>query len=221
MKTTNLTFAFLILCFNLFFTAGTFSQLSNFGIKGGINISNSDFGNDLLDDKSENKTGFNAGLFYDFLNFTNVSFSAETEYSQKGFENEYITADKNGNVITSETIHSNLNYIDAAVLVKFFLETKNVNPYLSLGPVLGFYAGYSVSSSVSNDTLFSNNSILEDLKSPSLGIEAGIGAEFKKILPVSIIAEIRYNLDLTNSYTSDNVKFKNELFEFDLGIKFK
>jgi hypothetical protein len=141
MKTIKLILAVIISCNFLFFVNYSFCQLKNFGIKGGLNLSNVNFDNPTLDDYAKNYSGFNVDIFYDFLNFKNVSLSAEAGYSQKGYKFELINIDINGNTTGSENISYNLNYIETSVLGKFFLNTKYVNPYLSIGAVLGFYTG--------------------------------------------------------------------------------
>jgi Outer membrane protein beta-barrel domain len=219
MKTTTQTFAFLVLCFSLFFAGNSYCQLRNLGIKGGLNLSNINLDNKTLDDYPKNRSGFNVDLFYDFLNLKNVALSAEAGYSQKGYKSETINYDMNGNTTGTENISYSLNYIETSVLGKFFLNTKYVNPYLSLGPVWGFYTGYSVSSDGPNIDLYKNNVVLEDLKPQVLGLLIGAGSELKNILPVLLIIEIRYNLDLTNSFSNGNIKFSNKLLEFNLGIK--
>jgi hypothetical protein len=62
--------------------------------------------------------------------------------------------------------------------------------------------------------------LLEDLKSPVLGLLIGAGSEFKNILPVPLILEMRYNIDLTNSYNNSYIIYRNKVLEFNIGARF-
>ena len=66
----------------------SFSQLKNFGIKGGLNLSNAELDYTGYNFQRDFKTGFNIYLTYDVLNFKNVIISGEAGYSQKGYNNE-------------------------------------------------------------------------------------------------------------------------------------
>lgn len=220
MKSIKQISGLITLCSIMLFVNNSFGQLKNFGIKGGLNLSDVNFNNEIFDNVFKNRIGFNVQVFYDFLSYRNVSISGEAGYSQKGFENDYITSDENGNEISREVIHSKLNYISTDILARFSLNSSSVNPYLSIGPVLGFYTGYSISSSGPNDTLFQENELLENLKSPTFGLIVGAGTEFKTLLPATLILEVRYNLDLTNSSDVSTLELKNKVFEFNAGIKF-
>ncbi|MDQ3018996.1 MAG: PorT family protein [Bacteroidota bacterium] len=218
MKTIKQIFVVVIFC-SMFFVNNSFGQLKNFGIKGGLNLSNVNY-EVIYDLYTENKIGFNVQIFYDFLNYTNVSLSAETGYSQKGFDFNYPITNEIGEAISSETIHTKLNYINTDILARFSLNSKTVNPYISIGPVVGFYTGYSISSSGPNDTLFQVNILLENLKSPAFGLILGAGTEFKNLMSATLIAEVRYNFDFTNSSDLGAVNFKNKVVEFNAGIIF-
>lgn len=226
MKTKTLLFisVFLLL------SNVSFSQLKNIGIKGGLNLSNADLESDLfskIDLYSDNKTGFNIYLTYDFLNFSSIMITGEAGYSQKGYNEKLTVTDEFGNELGSYIIYNRLNYIDINAIAEIFiLRNKTVCPYFSLGPVVSIYTGYNSSSSYApyDSILNANgdeNPLLEKLKSPVLGMISGAGVEINKVIPQTIIAEVRYNLDLTNSFNNGYLKFKrNYLWQFNLGVKF-
>jgi hypothetical protein len=222
MKTKTLFFiSILLLLSNV-----SFSQLKNFGIKGGLNLSNAELESEFYSNFSgmKNKTGFNVYLTYDFLNCTNIILTGEAGYSQKGFNEENPLTDEFGNDIGTWTIYNRLNYIDVNAIAEFILRNKSVSPYFSLGPVISFYTGYNTSTTLTSfepQILEYEDQTLGNLKSPILGFIAGAGIEINKVIPQTIITEVRYNFDLTNSFNNGYLNYKrNYLWQFNLGVKF-
>lgn len=207
----------------LFFSNISYSQLSNFGIKGGLNLSNAELDYTGFNYQPDNKTGFNVYLTYDFFNFKNVVISGEAGYSQKGYNDEIIVTNEFGEVGGSYSFYNRLNYIDINAIAAFLLRYKSVSPYFSFGPVLSFYTGYDLSASGKYDSLYQNyeSPLFEKLKTSVIGLTAGAGIEINKVIPQTIITEVRYNFDLTNSFNNGFLNYKrNYLWQFNLGVKF-
>ena len=122
----------------LFFSNISYSQLSNFGIKGGLNLSNAELDYTGFNYQPDNKTGFNVYLTYDFFNFKNVVISGEAGYSQKGYNDEIIVTNEFGEVGGSYSFYNRLNYIDINAIAAFLLRYKSVSTYYSFGPVLSY-----------------------------------------------------------------------------------
>lgn len=226
MKNSKLNFGFFTVIFSivvLFFCELSFAQIKNIGIKGGLNYSNAEFKYTKFGEPDfDSKSGFNVYLFYDFLNLKNVIFSGEIGYNQKGF-NQTISAEVTGLPELNYTLYSRLGYFDINAMTQFILPGASVSPYISVGPVLSFKTyGKATSSNVQGDSLVvpSANLLLDDLKSPVLGIIGGFGIQINKVIPQTIILEIRYNADLTNSYRSSGLNYvRNYLWQFNLGFK--
>ena len=88
---------------------------------------------------------------------------------------------------------------------------------------MSFYTGYKVSASGGKDSLYQNyeDPLFEKLKSPVLGLITGAGVEINNVIPQTIIAEVRYNFDLTNSFNNGFLNYqRNYLWQFNLGVKF-
>ena len=219
MKTKTLFFiSVLLLLSNV-----SFSQLKNFGIKGGLNLSNAELDYTGYNFQRDFKTGFNIYLTYDVLNFKNVIISGEAGYSQKGYNNEISVTNEFGENEGSYTFYNRLNYIDINAVAEFILRNKSVSPYFSIGPVLSIYTGYKVSASGGKDSLYQNyeDPLFEKLKSPVLGLITGAGVEINNVIPQTIITEVRYNFDLTNSFNNGFLNYqRNYLWQFNLGVKF-
>jgi len=201
----------------------SFSQLKNFGIKGGFNLSNAELDWSDYNFQRDSKSGFNIYITYDFLNFNNVVISGEAGYSQKGFNWPVTITNEFGEEQGSYTFYNRLNYIDINAIAEFILRYKSVSPYFSFGPVLSFYTGYNLSASGKYDSLYQNyeNPLFEKLKTSVIGLTAGAGIEINKVIPQTIITEVRYNFDLTNSFNNGFLNYqRNYLWQFNLGVKF-
>jgi hypothetical protein len=195
------------------FTGFSHSQLKNFGIKGGLNLSNAELDYTELSLKRNNKTGFNAYLFYDFLNFKNVIISGEAGYSQKGFNDEVFKTNELGEPSGSYEVYNRVDYIDINAIAQFIVRNKSLSPYFSLGPVLSIKVGSN--SEEGFDILF------DQLKSPVLGLITGAGVEINNVIPQTLLTEVRFNFDLTNSFNNGFLNYqRNYVWQFNAGIKF-
>ncbi|MBK8550441.1 MAG: outer membrane beta-barrel protein [Ignavibacteria bacterium] len=202
-----------IFLLSVLLTCQSSAQLKNFGIKGGLNLSNAELDYTSIYIKLDNKTGFNAYLTYDFLNFKNLTISGEAGYSQKGFNLDVIYTNEFGEIFDETTDYNRIDYIDINAIAQFILRNKSVSPYFSFGPVLSIYAGNN--SDAGFDLLF------QMIKSPVLGFIGGVGIEIDNVIPQTILAEVRYNFDLTNSFNNGFLNYqRNYLWQFNLGIKF-
>lgn len=175
-----------ILCALTLFLSASFGMLhaqennvnSEFGIKGGFNMSN------LYTDDADDENilyGFNAGVYATLPISDFIAIQPEILFTTKGAELEY------NNAIASGTGKFKLNYIEVPLLVRVNI-TKNFNVHA------GGYASYLVSSKVSGDGDFNFEEDIDpdDLNKFDAGLSAGIGVDFN---PVSI--GLRYNYGLT------------------------
>lgn len=202
---------------------GSFSQTLNLGIKGGYNtagVTPSTVRVGVFDINTEMKSGFNVYIFKDIISLLVVNVSGELGYTQKGFDVPVVITNDLGQVIGEDDIHCNVNYIDLSIIGKLKLPGLALNPYVLAGPSLGIKAGSSVSFArgSANETGF--ETVVDDFKGTSFGMKFGIGTEITAIPLITLLAEGRYNPDITNSYEEGNVKLKNKVFEFLVGVKF-
>jgi hypothetical protein len=153
---------------------------TEFGVKGGFNMSNLI---DRGDDVNDNNVlyGFNAGVYATLPISDFVAIQPEVLFTTKGAELEYDGAFGSGNS------KFKLNYIEVPLLVRVNI-TKNFNIHA------GGYASYLVSSKVTGDGTFEFDEEIDtdDLNKFDAGIAAGVGVDFS---PVSI--GVRYNYGLT------------------------
>ena len=173
-----------------------------FGIKGGVNMSNLYSDSDDINDENA-LWGFNAGVFAAFPIADNVFIQPEILFSTKGAELDYDISGVEG------TNKFKLNYIEVPLLIRFNL-TENFNIHV------GGYASYLVSAKLSGDgdVEFDEELDADDFERFDAGLSAGVGVDFN---PISI--GLRYNYGLTTigkereafgeSYTFPDAKNSN------------
>jgi len=176
------------LCAFTLFLSASFGMLhaqdtnvtTEFGVKGGFNMSNLV---DSGDDPDDNNIlyGFNAGVYATLPISDFVAIQPELLFTTKGSELKYDNAFATGNA------KFRLNYIELPLLVRVNV-TKNFNIHA------GGYASYLVSSKVTGtgDFDFNQDIDTEDLAKFDAGLSAGIGVDFN---PISV--GVRYNYGLT------------------------
>jgi hypothetical protein len=153
---------------------------TEFGVKGGFNMSNFLSDDDEVSDENI-LYGFNAGVYATLPISDFVAIQPEILFTTKGSELEY------NNALASGNAKFKLNYIEVPLLVRVNI-TKNFNVHA------GGYASYLVSSKVtgSGDIDFNEDVDTDDLNKFDAGIAAGIGVDFS---PISV--GLRYNYGLT------------------------
>jgi hypothetical protein len=177
-----------LLCALVLFMTASFGMLhaqdenvtTEFGVKGGFNMSNFLSDNDEVSDENI-LYGFNAGVYATLPISDFVAIQPEILFTTKGSELEY------NNALASGNTKFKLNYIEVPLLVRVNI-TKNFNVHA------GGYASYLVSSKVtgSGDFDFEEDVDTDDLNKFDAGIAAGVGVDFS---PISV--GLRYNYGLT------------------------
>lgn len=178
------------LCALTLFISASFGMLhaqdnnvnTEFGVKGGFNMSNLYGSGEDVDDNNV-LYGFNAGVYATLPISDFIAIQPEVLFTTKGAELEY------DNTFSAGTGNAKfkLNYIEVPLLVRVNI-TKNFNVHA------GGYASYLVSSKVTGngDIDFNEDIDTDDLNKFDAGIAAGVGVDFN---PISI--GLRYNYGLT------------------------
>jgi len=153
---------------------------TEFGVKGGFNMSNFLSNDDEANDENV-LYGFNAGVYATLPISDFVAIQPEILFTTRGSEVDYNNAGLSG------TAKFKLNYIEVPLLVRVNI-TKNFNVHA------GGYASYLVSSKLKGEGSFDFNEGVDtdDLNKFDAGIAAGVGVDFN---PISI--GLRYNYGLT------------------------
>ncbi len=176
------------LCALTLFLSASFGMLhaqdnnvnTEFGVKGGFNMSNLYDSGDNVDDNNV-LYGFNAGVYATLPISDFVAIEPELLFTTKGAKLEY------NNALASGDAKFKLNYIELPLLVRVNV-TKNFNIHA------GGYASYLVSSKVNGNGSFNFDEDIDtdDLNKFDAGLSAGVGVDFN---PISI--GLRYNYGLT------------------------
>ncbi|MFQ5676572.1 MAG: outer membrane beta-barrel protein [bacterium] len=103
-------------------------------------------------------------------------------------------------------------YLSFNLYGKYQLRSKSIVPYFLAGPRFDVLLNKQVS------RLFDD--VYDSLKNTAYGLSVGLGAEIANMRPFVVLAEVRYNLDLSKSLDSDGLTIKNRAFDLRLGLKF-
>jgi hypothetical protein len=181
MKNSKIILAALVLSFMGYTNANAQSNVTKFGVKGGVNFSN------LYTDNADDEnvlTGFNVGLYAKVPVTNSISIQPEVYYTGKGAEVVY------DNAFASGTAKFKLNYIEVPVMLVANV-TKNFN--VQVGP----YAGYLISGKTTNESSggtynFEDNIDTDDFNKIDAGVAAGLGLDLE-----TVSFGVRYNYGLT------------------------
>jgi hypothetical protein len=196
--------ASLVLTFMGYTNTNAQSNVTKFGVKGGVNFSN------LYTDNADDEnvlTGFNIGLYAKVPVTNSISIQPEVYYTGKGAEVVY------NNAFASGTAKFKLNYIEVPVMLVANV-TKNFN--VQVGP----YAGYLISGKTTNESgtyNFQDNINTDDFNKIDAGVAAGLGIDLE-----TVSFGVRYNYGLTKvgkerNYSGTNYTFpdgKNSVLSF-------
>ncbi len=175
-----------VLAIGFFIIVGTTkAQTVNYGIKGGLSLSNLYIDEEELDDENS-RMGFNVGFYSQFMVANTFGIQPEFLYSTKGAEGEY-------SGFFDQSVEFKLNYIDIPVLAVF-------KPIEVLEFHVGPYFGFLLNSNIEYSGTIEGNDELDrdNFNTLDYGLAGGVGLNFG-----SMQAGVRYNLGLQNIADSD------------------
>ncbi len=183
------------------------SQEKNFGIKGGLTLSNLYIDVENLDTE-DRRIGFNAGIFGQFMFKEKIGIQPEFLYTTKGSEADYLG-------VIDQTVSFNINYLDIPVL--FVLRPVEI-----LDIYAGPYAGVLLNSNIGFEGTIEGETDLDrdHFRSLDAGLIGGIALNFG-----GFKLGARYNLGLLDIADSDASELllgdsKNQYAQFYLAIQF-
>lgn len=205
-------FLLLILCLSV----PAFGQLPlRFGACAGMSSANQNYKNNLTGASGyfDSKLGLRIGAFAEYITSPFLSFTGDISYMQNGTKDKELLVVKkadNQYGFIEMPFDFRYDYISFSPMVKCRLEAASLMPSISLGPSFSYLIGGNEQANISSGVF----------KKLVLGYTACLGTEFRTGLPFSVIAEIRYNQDLTNARSNDDWKVINHSFAFLAGVKF-
>jgi hypothetical protein len=205
---------FLSLVFVALISHDTSAQLiKQFGVKVAVTSANQGFDYSQMSDlQMKRRVGFDVGVFAEWLDIPVLSIISQIEYAQKGSGMEFVVTGPSGPQSLGTTkLYSRLDYLSVPILLKLRLQSSVITPYLLAGPRLDILMSYQSDEGVLN-------SLYDQFKKTTLGGSVGVGVQIQSLLPVTILVEGRYNIDLSDSYETNLLKVRNNSFDFWLGV---
>jgi hypothetical protein len=182
--------------------AVAFAQGLGFGLKGGVNIANTDISSDQFTLDTKSKIGFHGGVFVNLMLSDKFGLQPELLYSLQG--SEYDIPSVEGNLT--------LSYLNVPILLRY-----NINDMLSIhaGPQFGVLM--SAEEEFDGDT----SDVKDDFKGSDISGAFGIEVD----LPMKIGFGARYVLGLSNALTDDgsfgDAKLKNSTIQVYVKFRLK
>ena len=189
--------------------AGTaHAQSIKYGVKAGASLTSFTGG---VDDGTDYKFGFHAGVMANFAINDMFSIQPELLYSQKGAKTEdaFLSA---GGLPTRTTVKAKLNYIDVPILA-------HINAgglFFELGPQIGFLAAAHITAQGGGQSF--SQDIKDQITNVDFGYAGGLGYQ----LPAGPGIGLRYNGGFTNFLKNGggNDKARNSAFQLYLNYMF-
>jgi len=211
MYKKTLIFFLLFISANPYYANAQF--IKSYGLKTGFHFSNHiwNYSDSFLDNyynmPPKSRFLFELGVFGEFFSHKYLSFVSEFNIFPKGAGFEYNKKDANGNTIGKGKVIAQVNYFSFAEKLKARYGNKNGSLYCFTGLTLELIFLRSDDADLKK--------VYEKFKSPVIAAVFGIGLEYKRFL-----IESQYDLDITNSISSEKGSIKNYIFSFRIGFKF-
>lgn len=200
----------LLLFISIILTSLNYAQfVRSYGIKLGTTISNQNWDYiGSLPDADYKKTGFNAGVFAEFLNVPFVSIVTELNYVQKGIKSDlYVTTATNPDG-TGEKLEGSFYYFNISALGKLRYNLGIISPYIAAGPKVDFE--------------LSRSSLLDkwnDIKKNRIGAKIGFGSEID-LQAVNLLVEFMYDTDFSKLMDANGLKINTHSYDIRVGVMF-
>jgi hypothetical protein len=205
-------------------TTELFAQ--NFGLKGGLNLSNMLMKDDedTYSDDFKMKPGFHIGATAEFPLSDMLSFETGLLLSTKGYKMSEEDTD-DGETYKYE-VKLNLLYLDIPLTGKATFDVGGAKIYGVFGPYVGMglsgktkseYTDDGETETYEDDIEWGSDEEKSELKRLDFGLTMGAGVEIN-----SIQIGLTYNMGLANisPYTEDGFKINNRVLGLSVGYKF-
>ena len=205
---------FSILIVFLLANSAAHSQLvRSYGVKlGAVSANQTWHYTSTSDLTTDSRWGITGGLYLELLDVPFLSVVAEVQYTQKGmkFSAPITTESQPEGTGQFMTISPRVDYLSLPLLGKLRLHSPVFTPYLIAGPRV--------------DLLISKKGdvyglVIDKFKSTDVGGTVGVGVEIHTLLPVGLLAEIRYNASFRDSFKTEFLTVRNRSFDFLVGLQ--
>jgi hypothetical protein len=171
------------------------------------------FASDLASDGTTNyRWGITGGVYVELLDIPLLSLVAELQYTQKGtrYPLPLTSVSQPDGTGQFKTLSPRVDYLSVPILAKLRLKLPFFTPYIISGP----RADLLVSKRGEGFDL-----VIGEFKSTDVGGTIGVGVEIHTLLPVGLLAELRYNPSFRDSYKDKFLTVRNRSFDFLVGLQ--
>ena len=149
-----------------------------------------------------------------------LSLVIEGGYVQRGYRNEQLWTDIEGNPLETQVLTERFDYLSLALTPKLRLPGA-VSPFVSGGPRASILIGSTASPLIGPDgeRYPGRWGLREYYSSAAFGVAFGVGIETTRLLPVGLSAEVRRSLDLTDSFENGPRETYNVATELVVGVR--
>ena len=186
------------------------AQSVDLGVKGGINVATISTDIPDIEQIKKSQTGFVGGAFAAFGLGSVFSIQPELLYSQKGFAAEEQGAEAN----------LRTNYFEIPLLLKANLDAGMLRPAIYAGPVVSFESNCDLTVIGVTVSCDEDADGFAERKTTDWGLDFGANLDIF-VGPVMLVADIRYQLGLTNLVSSefaDEETVKTRTWQFMAGV---
>jgi hypothetical protein len=185
----------------------------SYGIKLGVSYSDLYFGA-YKPGLTRRIPGLGAAVFAEWFNTSPFSVITQLELTQRGsILDIYSTEDLLSREIGLVGDYSRLHYLSAPILAKWTFGKKALSPYVLLGPRVDYLLWYATDSGFLDGTYKEFNKVV-------VGGSAAIGCDSGSLLPIVLVAEVRYDFDFSNSSKYPESTIRKDSFDLWLGWAF-
>jgi hypothetical protein len=168
----------------------------------------------IANEETDRRLGFGVAGFIEWFDLPVFSVVTQLEYLQRGMEQEFnVTSPESPEVLGTTTIENRLDYLSLPILAKGRIELGSVTPYALAGIRFDHLLGYE-----SEGNFF--NAVYDSFDRTTIGGSVGAGVELPELLPFGVLAELRYNFDLDDAYSTDLLTVSNNAYDLWIGITF-
>jgi hypothetical protein len=198
-------------------TVAAFGQIKTTGITGGLNFAT------LGGSNAPNVsiiTQYAAGVFIEIsLPLLPISIQPEVLYSVKGSKIGPNAVPLAGDLLSAVKITT--SYIDIPILVKYYLPSPVIKPFIFVGPSIGFLV--SAKQEAVSLGLGTNQEKEIDVKNQTTSIDfgavVGVGAKIPLVV-VDLTLDARYNYGFTSTDKINSINIYNRVIAVYLGVAF-
>ena len=191
------------------------------GLKVGGNLTSANFDPDIPFGELSLGFSFNFGGMVDFEITKNFGIEVDLLYNSQKANWDYSAFDPYYGILIDGDATYSFQSLSIPVLAKFRFPSKQVTPFLGVGPEIGFALSSEVEVIISGDGLVveTTTDLGDTTESINLGLTLAGGVDIN-LDKVAIIPELRYNLALTDLDKDPIASAKYSKIIFLVGVKF-